>query len=74
VLIQNQIEGRRWRFSVLDLKASISKGKEVLIGRYDLDRNDELEGFTLSSIPGEAIGVSSSRRSNVNFMNIFINQ
>jgi len=74
VLIQNQIEGRRWRFSVLDLKASISKGKEVLVGRYDLDRSDELEGFTLSSVPGEAIGVSSSSRSNVNLMNIFFNQ
>jgi hypothetical protein len=73
VLIQNQIEGRRWRFTVVDLEASVKRKLAVVTAAFDLDRNDELEGFTLTSTPGEAIGVSSSRRANVNLMSIFFN-
>jgi hypothetical protein len=73
VLIQNQIEGRRWRFTIVDLQASVKRKQAVVTATYDLDRNDELEGFTLTSMPEEAIGVSSSRRANVNIMSVFFN-
>ena len=70
VLIQNQIEGRRWRFTFLDFKASIKDGHEKVIKVIDVDRNDELEGFTLTDNKNKAIAVSSSRKDNVNFLEI----
>ena len=70
VLIQNQIEGRRWRFTFLDFKASVKSGHEKVLKVIDVDRNDELEGFTLMTNKNKAIAVSSSRKDNVNFLEI----
>jgi hypothetical protein len=70
VLIQNQIEGRRWRFTYVDLNKSIRSGKQEVIKVIDVDRPDELEGFTFLNSLNEGIGVTSSRRNNVNTMNI----
>jgi hypothetical protein len=70
VLIQNQIEGRRWRFTYVDLDKSISSGKEEVTRIIDIDRADELEGFTFLSSNNKGIAVSSSRKNNVNTMNI----
>jgi len=71
VLIQNQIEGRKWRFTYVDMAASIASGKQEVLKVVDIDeRMDELEGFTF--LPGyqKGIAVSSSRRNNVNMMSI----
>ena len=70
LLVQNQAEGRRWRFTYVDLAASIAAGKQEVMKVIDIDRADELEGFTF--LPGykKGIAVSSSRRNNVNTMNI----
>jgi hypothetical protein len=70
VLIQNQIEGRRWRFTFVDLDKSIASGKEEVIRSIDLDRADELEGFTFLKDDKKGIAVSSSRKNNVNTMSI----
>lgn len=66
VLIQNQIEGSRWRFTFLDFEKSIDTGKESVIKVIDIDRNDELEGFTFLNNYSQGIAVSSSRKNNVN--------
>ncbi len=66
MLIQNQVEGRRWRFTFLDLEKSVAAGKQQIISEIDIDRNDELEGFTFTGAPTQGVGVSSSRRNNVN--------
>ncbi len=70
MLIQNQVEGRRWRFTFLDFERSVATGKQQIINEIDIDRNDELEGFTLTGSLTEGVGVSSSRKNNVNLMNI----
>lgn len=71
VLIQNQIEGRKWRFTYVDLAKSIESGKEEVVKVIDIeDRNDELEGFTFLGSNSKGIAVSSSRRNNVNTMSI----
>jgi len=70
VLIQNQIEGRRWRFTYVDLAKSIGSGKQEVIKTIDIDRGDELEGFTFLNTSTRGIAVSSSRRNNVNMMGI----
>ncbi len=67
VLIQNQIEGRKWRFTFVDLDKSLSTGKQSVIKVTDIDRNDELEGFTFLKA-GKGIAVTSSRNNNVNLM------
>ena len=70
VLIQNQEEGRKWRFTYLDLKKSIETGKQQAIKIIDIDnRNDELEGFTFLNNDSTGIAVSSSRNNNVSVMN-----
>jgi len=68
VLIQNQIEGRKWRFTYVDLAKSISSGKESVIKVIDInERNDELEGFAfLNSSLNAGVAVTSSRVNNVN--------
>ncbi|MDO6430426.1 hypothetical protein Q4E93_07505 [Flavitalea sp. BT771] len=71
LLIQDQTEGRKWRFTYVDLAASIASGKQEVVKIVDIDeRQDELEGFTF--IPGysKGIAVTSSRRDNVNWMSI----
>lgn len=70
VLIQNQVEGRRWRLTFLDLEKSIASGKEAVQKIVDTDRSDELEGFTLLGSLQKGIAVSSSRRDNVNLVDI----
>ena len=64
MLVQNQIEGRRWRLTFLDLEASMQAGKEVVIKQIDIDRADELEGFALYGDKKRGIAVSSSRKNN----------
>jgi hypothetical protein len=70
VLIQNQVEGRRWRFTYVDLERSIATGKEAVVKVIDIDRADELEGFSFLTGDNKGIAVSSSRGNNVNRMNI----
>lgn len=65
VLIQNQIEGRLWRLTFLDLEASMASGKEEILQQVDLDPKDELEGFCLLPDNKYGIGVSSSRKNNI---------
>lgn len=70
VLIQNQIEGRKWRFTYLNFEKSIESGVAVVNKVVDIDIPDELEGFTF--FPGYKMGlaVTSSRKNNVNLMDI----
>jgi len=71
LLIQNQVEGRKWRFTYVDLAASLAAGKQEVVKVVDIDdRSDELEGFTFMPGYNKGIAVSSSRRNNVNRMNI----
>ncbi|WP_316831392.1 hypothetical protein [Pedobacter aquatilis] len=70
VLIQNQVEGRKWRLTFLDLDKSLSSGHEEVIKVIDTDKADELEGFTLTDKTSKGIAVSSSRKNNVSLLNI----
>jgi hypothetical protein len=71
VLIQNQIEGRKWRFTYVDLEKSIDSGKQEVIKVVDIDeRADELEGFAFIGNNSHGIAVTSSRKKNVNFIGI----
>lgn len=70
LLIQNVTEGRRWRFTYVDLAASIASGRQEVVKSVDVDRSDELEGFTFLPGYNKGIAVSSSRRNNVNMMSI----
>jgi hypothetical protein len=70
VLIQNQVEGKKWRFSFVDLKRSVQSGKAEVIKVIDTDRADELEGFTFPGTLAKGIAVSSSRRNNVTMMDL----
>lgn len=70
VLIQNQIEGRKWRFTYVDLEKSISTGGESVIKVIDIDRNDELEGFTFLNDYTKGIAVTSSGKDNVNLVGV----
>ena len=65
VLIQNQVEGRKWRFTYVDLAESIESGKEQVIKVIDIDRDDELEGFAFLNNMSKGIAVTSSRKNNV---------
>jgi len=69
VLVQNQIEGRKWRLTFLDLEKSIADGKESVIDVIDTDKADELEGFIFGENAQNGIAVSSSRKNNLSFMN-----
>lgn len=69
-LVQNQEEGRKWRFTYVDLKKSIEAGEQQVISVADIDRGDELEGFTLLGAATRGLAVSSSRRNNVNTMDL----
>ena len=68
VLIQNQIEGRKWRFTFIDLEKSLTKGQEVVLNVIDADKQDELEGFTFTDKANKGIAVSSSRKNNISFI------
>ena len=69
ILVQNQVEGRKWKLSYLDLHQSLESGKEVVLKTILPDPKDELEGFTLTDNPSKGIAVSSSRENNVSFLN-----
>lgn len=69
ILIQNQVEGRKWRFTYVDLKKSLNAGIMQVIKQVDINsRIDELEGFTFIN-NNKGIAVTSSRKNNVNFTN-----
>ncbi|MEJ7739839.1 MAG: hypothetical protein WKF97_20625 [Chitinophagaceae bacterium] len=70
VLVQNQVEGRRWRFTYLDLKRSVESGSQQVIKVIDMDRADELEGFAFLNTSLKGVAVSSSRKNNVNLVDI----
>ncbi len=71
VLIQNQIEGRKWRFTYVDLEKSIQTGQQQVIKEVDIyTRADELEGFAFTDQRDKGIAVTSSRKNNVNYLNI----
>jgi hypothetical protein len=71
VIIQNQIEGRKWRFTYVDLEKSIDAGQQQVIKVVDVDeRKDELEGFAFTGNDQKGIAVTSSRKNNVNYMSI----
>jgi len=71
VLIQNQVEGRKWRFTFLDFEKSMDAGTEQVMKVVDInERPDELEGFTFLNNTLKGIAVSSSRKNNVNRMDV----
>lgn len=70
VLIQNQIEGRRWRFTFVDLKKSVEKGEQVVLNSVVIDKADELEGFTFTGRSSKGIAVTSSRKNNVHQLHV----
>ncbi|HUP12317.1 MAG TPA: hypothetical protein VM187_08905 [Niastella sp.] len=70
VLIQNQIEGRKWRFTYVDFIKSIETGTQQVLKVVETDRADELEGFTFLNNDSKGVAVSSSRKNNVSMMNI----
>lgn len=71
LLIQNQVEGRKWRFTFVDLNKSLESGKAEVVKVVDsIDRGDELEGFSFLSTLSKGVAVTSSRKGNVNFIDI----
>ncbi len=68
VLIQNQIEGKKWRFTFVDLEKSLQTGKEAVVNVVETDRSDELEGFSYLDNLKKGIAVTSSKTHNVNMM------
>jgi hypothetical protein len=72
ILIQNQTEGRKWRFTILDLEKSVDAGKEKIIKVIDLnEKQDELEGFAFTGNDHtKAIAVTSSRIKNVSLLEL----
>ena len=70
VLIQNQIEGRKWRFTFLDLEKSLAEGKAHILSTQNIEKADELEGFTTLGRTGRGIAVTSSRKGNLHFVNV----
>lgn len=70
ILIQNQIEGRKWRFTFLDLEKSVHAGEQQVIRTVDIDKADELEGFTFGTDNTKGIAVTSSRKENVHFIDV----
>ena len=70
VLVQNQLEGRRWRFTFVDLNESLAAGRQVVRKVVDLDKADELEGFTLLGNPAAGLAVTSSRSQNVHLVHL----
>jgi hypothetical protein len=69
ILVQNQVEGRKWRFTYVDLEKSVNSGQMVVIKQIDLAPQDELEGFAFVGDINKGIAVSSSRSNNMAFIN-----
>ena len=71
LLIQNIKQGKQWRFTYLDFAKSIETGTQQVLTVVDIDRADELEGFAfLNNHYASGIAVTSSRKNNVNIMNV----
>ena len=70
VLVQNQNEGKQWRLTFLDLQQSLQRGEAVVIKKIDIDRNDELEGFTLLGNLRHGVAVSAHREDNVSLVDL----
>ena len=70
VLVQNQIEGRKWRLTFLDLSKSVEQGSQVVVHEEDMPVADELEGFALMGAINKGLAVSSSRKNNVRFVGL----
>jgi hypothetical protein len=77
ILIQNKVQGKGWRFTYVDFVKSMESGKEQVIKVVDIDRADELEGFTFlkSNANGinsvqKGLAVSSAKTNNVNMMDV----
>ena len=68
VLVQNQVEGRKWRLSFVDLDKSFETGTAQILSVLDTDRADELEGFAFTETGSRGIAVTSARKNNVNFL------
>ena len=69
VLVQNQIEGKQWRFTWLDLEKSVQSGKAQVVQAVDLGNADELEGFALLN-PTQGIAITSSAQENAHLMRV----
>jgi hypothetical protein len=67
ILIQNQVEGRKWRFTYIDLKKSVESGTQQVIKETNIEEPDELEGFSFIGNQTEGIAVTSSKKNNVTF-------
>ncbi len=67
VLVQNQIEGLKWRLTFVDLKKSVANGKAEVVHAIDFAPQDELEGFHMIS-KKRGMLISSSRARNVAFV------
>ncbi|KAA6439501.1 hypothetical protein FEM33_14725 [Dyadobacter flavalbus] len=67
ILVQNQVQGRKWRFTFLDLEKSIAQGSQHVIRSIDIDKADELEGFTFFNKSRTGVAVTSSQKENVHF-------
>lgn len=70
LLIQNQVEGQRWRFTFVDLARSLATGREAVLKVVDVDQADELEGFTLLGDATKGLAVTSSRAGNAHFVRL----
>jgi hypothetical protein len=70
VLVQNQEEGRKWRFSFVNLEQSVATGEQVVLKTVETAKTDELEGFTFLDSATKGIAVTSSRSSNVHYMQL----
>lgn len=70
ILVQNQVEGRRWRLTFLDLRKSIESGTEKVLKVIETDRSDELEGFMMIQGSLKGIAVTSSRQNNASILNL----
>ena len=62
VLIQNLRSAKGWRFTFVDMAKSIEKGQQEVVGQVDMEREDELEGFTFLGNGSTGIAVTSSKK------------
>lgn len=69
ILVQNQVEGLKWRVTLLDLEASVFSGQARVLQVTDLPPQDELEGFHEIN-PQLGIFVSSSSENNLHFADL----
>ena len=74
VLVQNQEEGKKWRLTFLDFPASVKQGKAQVIKIVDIERDDELEGFTFLENYSVGIAVTAQRSNNVSYLQVLMGQ